>query len=197
MVRLGAYRAGSDPAVDEAVALAPRIEAMLRQARDERTGIEDSFALLRAALEPVMTPRSAGRAAAAAPDRGGRGAPRPGRLPACRKRGSRGGCRDRGRDRARDRGRDQPRRRRRGGGGVRRLAAADPAKATGGAGRRLRKPRRRRRKPARCWGPRAAAVRAAEEMLEKHAAEAWAEAERKGQNEIDEAAQRSGTIMRK
>jgi flagellum-specific ATP synthase len=51
MVRLGAYRAGSDPAVDEAVALAPRIEAMLRQERDERAGIDDSFALLRAALE--------------------------------------------------------------------------------------------------------------------------------------------------
>ena len=40
------------PAVDEAVALAPRIEAMLRQERDEHTNIEDSFALLRAALEP-------------------------------------------------------------------------------------------------------------------------------------------------
>lgn len=52
MVRLGAYRAGSDPAVDEAVALAPRIEAMLRQARDEHTTIEDSFAQLRAALDP-------------------------------------------------------------------------------------------------------------------------------------------------
>ena len=52
MVRLGAYRAGSDPAVDEAVALAPRIEAMLRQARDEGTGIEDSFAALHAAMEP-------------------------------------------------------------------------------------------------------------------------------------------------
>ena len=53
MVRLGAYRAGSDPAVDEAVALAPRIEAMLRQDRNQdRTGIEDSFASLRAALEP-------------------------------------------------------------------------------------------------------------------------------------------------
>ena len=51
MVRLGAYRAGSDGAVDEAVALAPRIETMLRQARDEHTGIEDSFALLRAAME--------------------------------------------------------------------------------------------------------------------------------------------------
>ncbi len=53
MVRLGAYRAGSDPAVDEAVALAPRIEAMLRQDRNERTSIEDSFALLRAAMEPA------------------------------------------------------------------------------------------------------------------------------------------------
>ena len=53
MVRLGAYRAGSDPAVDEAVALAPRIENMLRQTREERTGIEDTFALLHAALEPA------------------------------------------------------------------------------------------------------------------------------------------------
>ena len=53
MVRLGAYRAGSDPAVDEAVALAPRIEAMLCQDRGDRTGIEDSFALLQAALEPT------------------------------------------------------------------------------------------------------------------------------------------------
>ena len=53
MVRLGAYRAGSDAAVDEAVALAPRIEAMLRQERGEQSSIEDSFALLRTALEPV------------------------------------------------------------------------------------------------------------------------------------------------
>jgi flagellum-specific ATP synthase len=51
MVRLGAYRTGSDPCVDEAVALAPRIEAMLRQSRDERTGIEDSFAALARAME--------------------------------------------------------------------------------------------------------------------------------------------------
>jgi flagellum-specific ATP synthase len=53
MVRLGAYRTGSDPAVDEAVALVPRIEAMLRQSRDERTDVEESFAALRAALEPA------------------------------------------------------------------------------------------------------------------------------------------------
>jgi flagellum-specific ATP synthase len=50
MVRLGAYRPGSDPAVDEAVVLAPRIESMLRQDRAERTDIEESFALLHAAM---------------------------------------------------------------------------------------------------------------------------------------------------
>ena len=53
MVRLGAYRSGSDPAVDAAVALAPRIEAMLSQKRDEAGSIADSFAALRAALEPT------------------------------------------------------------------------------------------------------------------------------------------------
>jgi flagellum-specific ATP synthase len=52
MVRLGAYRAGTDPTVDEAVTLAPRIEAMLRQDRGDSTGIEDSFAQLAAALGP-------------------------------------------------------------------------------------------------------------------------------------------------
>ncbi|OJY71020.1 MAG: flagellum-specific ATP synthase FliI [Rhodospirillales bacterium 70-18] len=53
LVRLGAYRPGTDPAVDEAVALAPRIEAVLRQAREEGTGVEASFAQLRAALAPA------------------------------------------------------------------------------------------------------------------------------------------------
>jgi len=50
MVRLGAYKAGSDPAVDEAIALTPRIEAMLRQGRDEATSIPDSFEALRLAM---------------------------------------------------------------------------------------------------------------------------------------------------
>jgi flagellum-specific ATP synthase len=50
MVRLGAYKRGGDPAVDEAVRVAPRIEAMLTQARDEPSTIETSFAMLRAAL---------------------------------------------------------------------------------------------------------------------------------------------------
>jgi len=50
MVRLGAYRAGSDAAIDEAVAIAPRIEAMLQQAREERVDAEASFAALAQAL---------------------------------------------------------------------------------------------------------------------------------------------------
>src|SRR6185312_200104 len=50
LVRLGAYHPGADPAVDEAVRLAPRIESMLRQDREERTTSSDSFAILRAAL---------------------------------------------------------------------------------------------------------------------------------------------------
>ncbi|CAH2604155.1 Flagellum-specific ATP synthase [Rhodovastum atsumiense] len=55
LVRLGAYRAGTDPAVDEAIAVAPRIEALLRQGRDERTGLADSFAQLRTALEAPVS----------------------------------------------------------------------------------------------------------------------------------------------
>ena len=51
MVRLGAYQAGTDPAVDEALAIAPRIEAVLRQERDERTDGEQAFDLLRTALK--------------------------------------------------------------------------------------------------------------------------------------------------
>lgn len=50
MIRLGAYRQGTDPAVDEAVTLAPQIEAFLRQGREEISGIEDSFAGLERAL---------------------------------------------------------------------------------------------------------------------------------------------------
>lgn len=55
MVRLGAYRAGSDPATDEAIALAPRIESMLRQSRDEKSSIEMSFERLADALAPGGT----------------------------------------------------------------------------------------------------------------------------------------------
>jgi flagellum-specific ATP synthase len=50
MVRLGAYRAGTDPAVDAAMRVVPRIEAMLTQDRHDATSIEASFAALEAAL---------------------------------------------------------------------------------------------------------------------------------------------------
>lgn len=51
LVRLGAYRPGADPAVDEAVTLAPRIEAALRQNIGELASLPESFARLQTALE--------------------------------------------------------------------------------------------------------------------------------------------------
>jgi len=51
LVRLGAYRAGADPAVDEALRLAPRIEAVLAQRKGEKGGIAEAFAALAATME--------------------------------------------------------------------------------------------------------------------------------------------------
>lgn len=53
LLRLGAYQKGSDPATDEAIRLHPRIDAFLRQGRAEHTSLEESFARLRAALDPA------------------------------------------------------------------------------------------------------------------------------------------------
>jgi flagellum-specific ATP synthase len=50
LVRLGAYKSGGDPAVDEAIRLAPRIEAFLSQAKDQPSSVEQGFADLEAAL---------------------------------------------------------------------------------------------------------------------------------------------------
>jgi flagellum-specific ATP synthase len=50
MVRFGAYKAGSDSSVDEALRLAPAIEAVLRQQPGDLTSFDDSFARLREAL---------------------------------------------------------------------------------------------------------------------------------------------------
>lgn len=46
LIRLGAYRRGSDRSVDEAIQLYPRIEQFLAQNKDEQTTIEESFELL-------------------------------------------------------------------------------------------------------------------------------------------------------
>ncbi len=51
LVRLGAYRTGTDAAVDEALRLAPRIEAVLAQGKGERGTVEEAFAALAAAME--------------------------------------------------------------------------------------------------------------------------------------------------
>jgi flagellum-specific ATP synthase len=50
MVRLGAYRAGTDAAVDEALRISPLIEEVLRQRKGERSTSREAFALLREAL---------------------------------------------------------------------------------------------------------------------------------------------------
>ncbi len=52
MVRLGAYKPGSDAEVDEAIRLAPRIEAVLRQGKLERGSRADTLSALAAAMQP-------------------------------------------------------------------------------------------------------------------------------------------------
>jgi flagellum-specific ATP synthase len=51
IVRLGAYRAGSNPEVDRAVSVAPRIESLLNQSKNQRGHAQESFASLAALLE--------------------------------------------------------------------------------------------------------------------------------------------------
>ncbi len=52
MIRLGAYRKGSDAKVDEAIACYPRLDAFMRQKRSERTALADCYKLLAAAMGP-------------------------------------------------------------------------------------------------------------------------------------------------
>ncbi len=46
MIRLGAYRRGSDPAVDEAIHYQPALEAFLKQGKKERSRLADGYAEL-------------------------------------------------------------------------------------------------------------------------------------------------------
>ncbi len=50
MVRLGAYKAGASPEVDRAIALAPAIETLLSQGKDDQGTREQSFGALAAIL---------------------------------------------------------------------------------------------------------------------------------------------------
>lgn len=51
LIRLGAYRSGSNPEVDEAIRLQPALDAFLAQGKDERTGRDEGYALLGAILD--------------------------------------------------------------------------------------------------------------------------------------------------
>jgi flagellum-specific ATP synthase len=50
LIRLGAYRRGSDPELDRAIAVRPALEAVLQQAVSERVSPDEAFAALHAAL---------------------------------------------------------------------------------------------------------------------------------------------------
>ena len=51
LIRLGAYRKGSDPGVDRAIAIQPALESFLTQQREERTSIADGYNMLAAIVE--------------------------------------------------------------------------------------------------------------------------------------------------
>jgi flagellum-specific ATP synthase len=51
LIRLGAYRKGSDPNVDRAIAIMPVLEAFLSQDREERTSIDEGYKRLAEILE--------------------------------------------------------------------------------------------------------------------------------------------------
>ncbi len=54
LIRIGAYRAGSDPLLDEAIRLKPALESLLAQERDEAMTLEESNARLRGILESAQ-----------------------------------------------------------------------------------------------------------------------------------------------
>lgn len=51
IVRLGAYQTGANPEVDRAIALAPQIETLLTQTKQDRGDLTESFAALGAIME--------------------------------------------------------------------------------------------------------------------------------------------------
>ncbi len=56
LIRLGAYRKGSDASVDEAIALYPQIETFLDQRKEDSTSIDAGFATLAAILGMEYVP---------------------------------------------------------------------------------------------------------------------------------------------
>jgi flagellum-specific ATP synthase len=64
LIRLGAYRRGSNPEVDEAIYYFPRIEAILRQQKADRTDLATCYKLL---AEALTAPNQAAQPAPVAP----------------------------------------------------------------------------------------------------------------------------------
>ena len=58
LIRLGAYKTGTNPEVDNAVALHPKLEAFLAQKKDEQAGLSESYA----ALSDILGSAGNGRA---------------------------------------------------------------------------------------------------------------------------------------
>src|ERR1700742_2221984 len=57
LIRLGAYRAGSSPEVDEAIKLHEPLEGFLRQGKDEKAGLGDGYRQLEQILGSLETER--------------------------------------------------------------------------------------------------------------------------------------------
>ncbi|WOH52020.1 flagellar protein export ATPase FliI [Bradyrhizobium sp. sBnM-33] len=57
LIRLGAYRAGSSPEVDEAIRLHEPLEAFLRQAKEEKSSLDDGYRQLAHILANLETER--------------------------------------------------------------------------------------------------------------------------------------------
>jgi len=65
LIRLGAYRKGTNPDVDEAIYYYPRIEEFLRQGKADHTDLENCYKLLAEALKPQAAPGEAAQLIAA------------------------------------------------------------------------------------------------------------------------------------
>jgi len=50
LIRIGAYRAGSDANIDRAIRLNPALESFLTQDKEEATSLDDGFQRLEAIL---------------------------------------------------------------------------------------------------------------------------------------------------
>ncbi|RMD63476.1 MAG: flagellar protein export ATPase FliI [Alphaproteobacteria bacterium] len=60
LIRIGAYKRGSDPAIDEAILYQPQLEAFLAQAKGERSDLATGYAELARILNMPWPPQGAG-----------------------------------------------------------------------------------------------------------------------------------------